>query len=336
MNIKYFTCANSCKGFINLTGSNIKGLGRVYRIKSSSANRISCFIKDVGEYFESRNNLVEYILSSSDKSIYDGCIIKSLNMCLLNSKICDTGTDIDLGTTDKYTRLEEKIQGCYDRMYAAFAEAKKIHDDWEEVYIQNMDFEKLNTFKKKCIENMFYKIRGKGDAAICERFFGGSTKSGYVNLIDDLTSGIKSRYFIKGRPGTGKSTFMKEVAKEAESLGLDVQVYKCSFDPGSLDMVVVPEAGFCVFDSTSPHEMFPTKIGDSVLDFYKESGLIGVDEKHKKSLDEISVEYKRRINEGNEHLKLAALLEKELEDKNNTVDFGEFSAREFIREIGNF
>ena len=335
MNIKYFTCANSCKGLINLTESNIKGIGRVYSIKSSSLKRMSNFIKQVGEYFESRNTLVEYILNASDKSIYDGCIIKDMNVILFNSKTFDKGIEINLGTTEDYVWLEEKIQSCYDRMYVAFGEAKKIHDDWEKIYIGNMDFEKLNSFKKKSIDQMFNAAEYSENASVNDRFFGGSTKDGYVNLIDDLTRGIKNRYFIKGRPGTGKSTFMKEVANEAEKHGLDVIVYKCSFDPDSLDMVVVPHGEFCVFDSTAPHEMFPTKAGDRVLDFYKESGLVGVDEKYKKILDEISAEYRLRLNEGNEHLKLSAVLGTELENKLERINFDDFSVSEFVTKIKN-
>ena len=333
MNIKYFTCANSCKGFVNLTENNIEGIKRIYSIKSSSAKGISAFIKQRGDYFESRNNRVEYILNSSNKDLFDGCIMRNIDVCFLNNKIYAGGKEIDLGSHNDFSQLENKIQKCYERMYEAFCEAKKIHDDWEQIYIQNMDFEKLNLFKKKSIEEMFGENKADSTSKVFQRFFGGSTKSGYVNLIDELTQCIPKRYFIKGRPGSGKSTFMKEVAKKAVELGFDADIYKCSFDPDSLDMVVVSGANFCVFDSTAPHEMFPTQIGDRVLDFYKESGLIGVDEKYKSELKQISAEYKLRINEGNEHLRLASLLEDELEGKMEKLSYPKIPVEMIISEI---
>ncbi len=316
MNIKYFTCANSCEGFVNLTKSNISGIKNKFVIACSSQNAISGFIRRAGEYFEDKGYSVEYILNPSDRNSLWGCIVRMLNFCVLNKK-CAQGEaiEINIGTDDSLSWLENKINNCYERMYCSFKEAKQIHDDWEQVYIKNMNFQKLDAFKKETLEQMFGQKRTSRDPQSCERFFGGSTKNGYVNLINDLTKDIGKRYFIKGRPGTGKSTFMKEVRKEAEKRGFDTEVYKCSFDPKSYDMVIVRGADFCVFDSTSPHEMFPTGNRDSILDFYIESGLGGADEKYKKALEKISKEYKLRVNEGMEHLKLASILEKELEDK---------------------
>ncbi len=316
MNIKYFTCANSSNGFVNLTDSNISEIKNKFCVSCSSLIATSNFIRRIGEYFEDKGIFVEYILSPLDRNRYFGCVVKNYDFCLLDKRcVKEEMQEIDIGTSESLKDLENKIEECYKRMYYSFTEAKKIHDDWEEIYVNKMDFDRLNAFKKKTIERIFKEKRGNKKSNVVERFFGASTKHGYVNLVEELTEEIGKRYFIKGRPGTGKSTFMKEVAKEAEKRGFDAEIYKCSFDPNSLDMVIVREADFCVFDSTTPHEMFPSREKDYILDFYIESGLEGVDEKYKKTLDEISKEYKLRINEGMEHLKLASLLEKELEDK---------------------
>ena len=64
-----------------------------------------------------------------------------------------------------------------------------------------------------------------------------------MNHIQDLTEGFK-RYMIKGRPGTGKSTLLKELAKKSETLGYDTEIYHCSFDPQSLDMVLIQSLTF--------------------------------------------------------------------------------------------
>ena len=69
-------------------------------------------------------------------------------------------------------------------------------------------------------------------------------------------------------------------------------------------MVLVPELSFCVFDSTAPHEMFPSEERDSILDFYTESGLTGIDEKYKKQLELINKKYSFRIYEGTANLRI--------------------------------
>ncbi len=326
MNIKYFTCANSCQGFVNLTENNVSDIGKRFFISCSSRDTAANFIRRVGEYYENKNFSVEYILNPSDKNSLWGCIVRMLDFCVLSQQCGENGIKISLGEGEGLEALENKIKDCYEKMYCAYKEAKKIHDDWEKIYIENMNFEKLDAFKKQTAEQMFENKMTDRIPKSKERFFGASTKNGYVSLIKSLTEGIGKRYFIKGRPGTGKSTFMKEVKNEAEKRGFDTEVYKCSFDPESYDMVIVRGADFCVFDSTAPHEMFPSSDCDIILDFYRESGLEGVDEKYKNELESISKEYKLRINEGSEYLRLATILEKELESK--AKDFVNYTASE--------
>lgn len=152
--------------------------------------------------------------------------------------------------------------------------------------------------------------RGKNNP---KRFFGASTVDGSVNYIDNLTLGLNSRCFIKGRPGTGKSTFLKKLVKNANDAGFDTEVYYCSFDKNSLDMVIVPALSFCVFDSTKPHELFPSREGDKIFDFYSEAGLCGTDERYSGEIEEISGKYGQRISEGLVWLRLSKLAAAERE-----------------------
>ena len=169
-----------------------------------------------------------------------------------------------------------------------------------------------------------------------KRFFGASTPDGSVNYIDNLTEDIKTRYFIKGRPGTGKSTFMKKLQKKAEENGYNCQVYYCSFDKNSLDMVLIPELSMCVFDSTAPHELFPSRDSDKILDFYKEAGLSGVDERLKNDFDDIKRRYSFRITEGVAKLRLANAYLKEIESyyKNaSNIELADKMADKIVRRI---
>ena len=59
----------------------------------------------------------------------------------------------------------------------------------------------------------------------------------------------------------------------------------------------------CIFDSTAPHEKFPVDSRDRILDFYKESGLDGVDEKYAEELKKISDAYNRKMQEGKSFLR---------------------------------
>ncbi|WP_054860951.1 hypothetical protein [Gracilibacillus sp. JCM 18860] len=80
---------------------------------------------------------------------------------------------------------------------------------------------------------------------------------------------MTKRYFIKGRAGSGKSTLLKKVVSASKERGFDIEVYHCGFDPESVDMVVIRELSVCLFDSTDPHEYFPKRKGDEIVDLYK-------------------------------------------------------------------
>ena len=138
-----------------------------------------------------------------------------------------------------------------------------------------------------------------------ERFFGAATVDGSFDYIQNLTQTLSRRYFLKGRPGTGKSTFLKKIAAQARKRGYDTEAYRCALDPNSFDMVVVRELDFCIFDSTSPHEYFPSRTGDEIIDIYKAAVAPGTDEKYAARLTDAAGEYKAEVRVATEFLRKA-------------------------------
>ena len=59
----------------------------------------------------------------------------------------------------------------------------------------------------------------------------------YKECFDD--GRIKHLYAIKGGPGTGKSYFLRKVARQGEGLGWNCEYIYCSSDPDSLDGVIM-------------------------------------------------------------------------------------------------
>jgi len=218
-----------------------------------------------------------------------------------------------------------KEKWAFGELYKAYEKGKEIHDEWERVYIQNMDYNRLEAYEDGMLHELLGKNKGKKGTQNYHRFFGASTPDGSVNYIDNLTEQMDTRYFIKGRPGTGKSTFLKKLAKKANEKGFDTEIYYCSFDKNSLDMVIVPELSFCVFDSTAPHEMFPADKRDKILDFYEESGLSGIDEKYEIELSDIAERYRQKMAEGMAYLRLGKIYMREreyiLSQNRNEKDF---------------
>lgn len=325
MQKKYFARANTSSGAVNLMTSNLKDITHIYSLGGNSKTAKSKLIQRIGKHFSEVFD-TEFVVSPFDTNLFDAVIVRKIKFAMVDkdcidkeikAKKIDTDSFLNvakLGTKkEKLNSLLLNADNAYEGLYRAYAEAKQIHDDWEKIYISNMDFPRLESYSSGVISELIGDKKGSGRGCVYERFFGASVPDGSVNYINNLTEGLSKRYFIKGRPGTGKSTFLKKLAKAAEERNFDVEIYYCSFDKNSLDMVVVPELSFCVFDSTAPHEMFPEKECDSILDFYAESGLSGVDEKYEKELEMVAKKYKYRVSEGLAHLRLGNLCQKERE-----------------------
>ena len=72
-------------------------------------------------------------------------------------------------------------------------------------------------------------------------FPGGNTPEGFVSYYRDIMPQSEAAriFCIKGGPGTGKSTLMKQIGEHYIDEGMDVDLLKCSSDPASLDGIVI-------------------------------------------------------------------------------------------------
>lgn len=92
-------------------------------------------------------------------------------------------------------------------------------------------------------------------AQVTNFFVGANSGEGFQNLFPQMVD-IEDTYdfmVLKGGPGVGKNTFMREVGRAMEQAGTTVEYLWCSGDPDSLDGVVMPEIRCAVVDGTSPH-----------------------------------------------------------------------------------
>ncbi len=99
-------------------------------------------------------------------------------------------------------------------------------------------------------------------------FVGANSGEGFQNLFPELVD-VEDTYdlmVLKGGPGVGKNTFMREIGRTMEQAGAMVEYLWCSGDPDSLDGVVLPELRCAVVDGTAPHVTVtkPTNMQKSV------------------------------------------------------------------------
>ncbi|GAA0079148.1 PRK06851 family protein [Clostridium sp. CTA-5] len=330
--LNYYACANTSKGFCNLFPSNLEGLDKIFILKGGPGTGKSTLIRSIGNYWNEKNYDIEFIHCSSDNGSLDGVIIPKLKVAIVDGTaphVIEPNAPgaieeyVNLGVawnsdklkehTSEIIKIKEHISTCYENAYKLFAKALVTHDDWEKIYIENMNFKKADTIAKDTINTLVGTSKFNKKANIKHRFFGGATPKGPVDFVENLTIDVPKRYFIKGRPGSGKSTLLKKLVKECKLKGIDAEVYHCGFDPDSLDMVVMRELGLCIFDSTAPHEYFPSRENDEVLDMYKELITENTDEKYANTLSSITSKYKELNSKGIAYLAKAKSYHDDLE-----------------------
>lgn len=319
--MKYYTCANTSQGYCDFTNENVFDVQRVVEIKCSNPYITNWVTESI---CKTTSEAYDTIIYPGSFELRSGIVFSNRKKAFVSNY---PGADESINL-DKYFELMPAYNHTENKkkdMYAAYAKAKLVHDEWERIYISSMDFLQLDKFCENTINALVTAKSETGNGKVYKRFFGTTTPEGAGNFIDDITQTLNKRYFIKGRPGTGKSTFLKKLSKALTENGYNIEQYYCSFDARSLDMVVCRELSFGVFDSTSPHEKFPERQNDEILDFYIESGLEGTDEKFRKELAEIKKAYDTFIKSGKKAFKEAMSIEnneyiKQFEKVKNTAD----------------
>lgn len=320
----YYVTGNTAQGFINHLSSNLKGVQQVFVLKHNSNKIKTMILNDLIKRLEEKND-IEIILSALGEKYLDGLIIRDQSVAFISDSIIPSELQqvigINLADVISESRISEEreqaeavFKGHLQQAYQYFEKGLQIHDELEGIFINEMDFAQADRLADEFIEKKLANVSYKEKSSIIyKRFFGTNTPEGAVNIVPEILASLDHAYFIKGRAGTGKSTFMKKVLAACTERGLDVELYQCSFDPESIDMVLIDELSFCIFDSTNPHEFFPSKQDHHVIDMYEKTVTPGTDEKYAKEIKDVTDRYKMCMKKGLEQLKKADIFLEKME-----------------------
>lgn len=339
----YLVSANTSEGFVSFYSSMIKQMERVYVLKGGPGSGKSTFIKRTGEELLEFGYDVDFLYCSFDADSVDGIIIHDIDTAIVDGtapnviepeypgaieRILNFGDywDIDYLRKNKSSikNIFDSISGDYEKFFSYLRNAKLIHDRWEKEYLIGMNFNKADLITNELIDSLITEKLNKVPVE-SHRFSGAMTPQGQICFYSNLTENIQNRYIIKGRPGTGKSTMTRKIASEALKSGYDVEYYHCSFDPKSIDMIIIPELSFAILDGTAPH-VFDPSAGDHLLDMFS---CVDTDIVHENDdpIKSIENEYSYEINKAKEAYKKIKQMNDELKQYYiNATDFNDVNA----------
>ncbi|WNQ14357.1 PRK06851 family protein [Paenibacillus aurantius] len=327
----YFARGNTARGAHFLYKSAFDGLNKIYVLKGPQGTGKSTVIRSLADSLLAKGQHVQCFHSPLRPDELDGLILTEGKIGIVDGRVCEGITQneageivyMDFGRALEYSHispedseaidgLKDKLVSAYSKAYETFLTALRIHDEWEKYYIESMDFMKADQIAQGLIQELFAGHENDTPTVGRHLFFGAATPKGAFDFIRSLTAQLERRIFIKGRPGSGKSTLLKKLAAAAEEKGVEVQVFHCGFDPNSLDMLIFPKLGTAIFDSTAPHEYYPDRDGDEILDMYTLTMTPGTDEAYAAELAAIKERYSAKMKEATSSLAEAEAIDSQI------------------------
>lgn len=314
----YFARGNTAEGLVSLVGSIYYKLDAVY-VLGGDPQEIGAILARLANDWGRRDWNLHLIHQPLQSDLLEGIILEDARIGLIADRawpeegvpndievrLFDFGSDPGGERLAEHREhiagLEHNIAEAYTKAYETFQRTLRIHDDWEKIYIDTLDRAVMNQLAVDWADQYLVAPvnseqavdagSGKEAGTVTRRFLGAATWRGAVDFILNLTEDVPTRIFVKGRPGSGKSTLFKKIAATASERGIDTEVYHCGFDPNSLDMLVFRSHGVAIFDSTAPHEHFPLRDGDSILDVYELAIAPYTDDKYAEEIAGVKARY---------------------------------------------
>lgn len=319
--INYYGGGNTAKGQINFYDSIFGSVRDLYVIKNAPQIIKTSFIKAIAQAYLLREHEIELINSYMHNEYVEGVIIPDAQVAFADGNPIygarigqvNRGKEfIDLSgvmqedelleMSGEIETLDNKMKKEFKKAQEAFDFSLKIHDELNKIYFENMDEGKESDLALNIIDKIFKDKSSSKESKVYHRFFWVITPEGSKDFIPDLTKNIEKRFFIKGRPGTGKSAILKKILKEGQNRGFDLEAYHSGLDPDDIDMVVIRELSICIFASTNPYEYFLEKETDEILDPYNEFPDNWAQEKYKDKISELTEIYEEKLIEGKKYL----------------------------------
>ncbi|GAB6989991.1 hypothetical protein [Paenibacillus pini] len=304
----YFARGNTAAGSYTLFDSVLTGLDTVFVLNGRTGAGNAKVLQELAEAWRTKDGGIHCIHEPLDSELLDAIILVDARIAVVDGNAWSSdpileGTEIHfiqtegiLNTTlneadsEAIAAWDQQIRSLYKEAYSTFLTTLRIHDEWEKFYIDHLDRGEADRIAEEWIDENLIPYQTESRRGV-HRFLGAATSSGSVDFVPNLTEGLNTRILVKGRPGSGKSTLFKKLAAAAETRGINTEIYHCGFDPNSLDMLIFPELSIAIFDSTAPHEYFPSREGDVILDVYELAIAAGTDEKFADEIAEIRSRY---------------------------------------------
>lgn len=260
---RMFPGGNTSKGFFSYYDNiiNRKDANKIIILKGGPGTGKSSMMRNIGKYMLEKGYDVEYHHCSSDRDSIDSIMIPKLKVAVLDGTAPHVIDPKYPGAVDMIVNLgeywdskglennKEEIIKVIDRnskfyksAYKYFEAARLIQEDTIWKMEEVMDFGKVNILIHDLVKEILGNLKVVEKIGKERHLFGSAfTPSGWVDHTDTLLRDVEKTYYIKGELGTGKTTLMKNIYKEAIQRGLDVEIFHTPLIPEKIETIIIKD-----------------------------------------------------------------------------------------------
>ncbi len=267
---RVFPGGNTSKGFYSYYDNIIeKDANRIFILKGGPGTGKSSLMKKIAKDMLERGYDVEYHHCSSDNNSIDAIVMPKLRVAMIDGTAPHVVDPKNPGAVDEIIHLgdfwdtkgmeenKDKIlyyiennSKFYKRAYKYFPAARLIQEDIMWMNGEAQDFAKVNIETSNLIKDIFGELDISEKLGKVRYLFGSAyTPNGWVEYTDTLLEESEVVYYIKGDFGTGKSTLLEKIYKEAVIRGLDVEVHHTPLIPEKIETVIIKELSLALSTS---------------------------------------------------------------------------------------
>ncbi|MDN4606071.1 hypothetical protein [Sporosarcina highlanderae] len=322
---EYMGTAYTGRGIAHKYETLITTAEKTIFLKAPPTNALSDLLKQAAGHFLKRGYDVDRFNDPVEPDNTEAIFVRDLNLFIIQASHPVALEPTELGgrhhvisfydafdtkklvaQKDEMIAITQESDELLSKMLQSMKNALLIHDDWEKVNINRMMWKEHENMIESLKKELFGTMKLHKKSTVSHRIAGSLSVGGARDFLPSITYKMKRRILMKGLSGTGKSTMLKALGKEAERRGIDVLYGWCGLDPKSVDLVLLPELSVCLFDATQPHEYDPDGPTDEILD------LVSMCEENAEAdekIREISARYKEKIMDGTGYMHAFAQVE---------------------------
>ena len=273
-----FASSHTSQGFYTFIPELMDGLSKAYILKGPPGSGKSSMIRLIGDLMSQQGYEVEFWVSAQDPVVPDGVYIPQLNVAVVNGSLprpiepkypgvreiivnlCEYWDQVivDQSQRDIIDSVDQADKS-WSQLYRTLKEASRVKEEIRKSNAAHINVGKIEGLIQQLSSEIMESRFGE------KHYFAGIiTEDGLVDYINEISAGCAKRYIFRGPTGSGKSTVIYELAREARQKGYFLEYYHCGLEVDYLVMIIIRNLQLALIESG--HVEVASRPGDTVVD----------------------------------------------------------------------